>query len=172
MHASQTFAFPQADTLNRLVRGPVVTIDVGVAAGKGRFLVHKPLLSHHSRFFAGALNGGFKEAVTEHVDLPADDPQVFAFIAAWMYSGNLDVLDHHRKANDRQLLPDEVPRAACETLAEIYYLADRLDMPILQAEVVENLDAAVKSAGDYLPLTAETVIEIWENTVESSELRR
>ena len=49
----------------------------------------KALLTHHSPFFAAALNGSFAEAKLNSVTMPDDDLNVFRLWVQWLYVGNV-----------------------------------------------------------------------------------
>ncbi len=52
-----------------------------------RWTLPKELLTHHSLFFAGALNDSFAEANSKCMNLPDDDPRAFSSFIRWLYTG-------------------------------------------------------------------------------------
>lgn len=48
--------------------------------------MHKDILTK-SEFFKNALDGRFKEADEQAVDLPEEDPALFSFVVAYLYEG-------------------------------------------------------------------------------------
>ncbi|KAI4249484.1 MAG: hypothetical protein L6R42_008971 [Xanthoria sp. 1 TBL-2021] len=63
----------------------VVTVRVG--SSNDTWTIHRRLLTHHSPFFAAALNGSFNESTTKTVELIEDDPSAFMLFVLWLYSG-------------------------------------------------------------------------------------
>jgi len=48
------------------------------------FYVHRDILTK-SEYFRKALNGGFREAQDQAIDLPEEDPSLFSFVVAYLY---------------------------------------------------------------------------------------
>lgn len=48
------------------------------------FSVHKDILTK-SEYFRKALDGDFREAEEQAIDLPEEDPAIFSFIIAYLY---------------------------------------------------------------------------------------
>lgn len=64
---------------------PIVTVRVGVDEHAETFYVHKDALRSTSSFFKAALNEDFKEAKTNSIELPEDDPSIFKLYLCWIY---------------------------------------------------------------------------------------
>lgn len=68
-------------------------------------MVHEKLLKKYSGFFAGALNGHFKEPKTRVVHLQDQDPDVVHSLIHWLYTGLLsteeaDTIDNPTNPQD------------------------------------------------------------------------
>lgn len=50
------------------------------------FPVHRDILTR-SEYFSKALNGEFREAADQAIDLPEEDPDIFSFVVAFLYEG-------------------------------------------------------------------------------------
>jgi len=48
------------------------------------FPVHRDILTK-SEYFRRALDGDFKEAEEQAIDLPEEDPDIFSFVVAFLY---------------------------------------------------------------------------------------
>ncbi len=59
-------------------------IPVRVGPHAETFSVHKAIL-RKSEYFRKALDGEFREAGDQAVDLPEEDPDIFSFVVAYLY---------------------------------------------------------------------------------------
>jgi hypothetical protein len=50
------------------------------------FSVHRDILTK-SEYFRKALDGEFREAEDQAIDLPEEDPAIFSFVVAFLYEG-------------------------------------------------------------------------------------
>jgi len=62
----------------------IIPVRVGPTAEL--FSVHKDVLTK-SEYFSKALDGDFKEAENQAIDLPEEDPAIFSFVVAYLYEG-------------------------------------------------------------------------------------
>ncbi|KAL4904482.1 hypothetical protein BDW74DRAFT_179056 [Aspergillus multicolor] len=71
------------------VYGSVVIVVVGSASeGKpSSAIIHEDLLRLSSKLFDKALSGPWRESNERTIELPGDDPDVFAMYVHWLYSG-------------------------------------------------------------------------------------
>ncbi|KXZ47189.1 hypothetical protein GPECTOR_37g195 [Gonium pectorale] len=106
-----------------LERQPDGTADLEVVVGDRTFHVHRALVAARSDYFRQLLGGGFAEDDAARLSLPDTDPQAFALVLRFLYSGAVDV-----------------PAAQVRPLAE---LVDRLLLPELCRDAQERLLAAV-----------------------------
>lgn len=94
----------------------IVTVEVG--PNKTQFAIHKNLLVTRSSYFRACLEGGFKESATGTVYLEESDPDVFSFVAEFLYTGTID---HKNLANHGK-------HAKTFMLINLWKLADYLDV--------------------------------------------
>ncbi|KFY31145.1 hypothetical protein V493_01355 [Pseudogymnoascus sp. VKM F-4281 (FW-2241)] len=65
-------------------QSPIIPVRCGHEAET--FYVHRDILTK-SEFFKNALDGRFREADEQAVDLPEEDPALFSFVVAYLYEG-------------------------------------------------------------------------------------
>ncbi|KAF3015532.1 hypothetical protein E8E14_001266 [Neopestalotiopsis sp. 37M] len=63
---------------------PIIPLQVGIYPDAQTFYVHKNILIK-TDYFRKALCGSFKEAATQSISLPEEDPAIFHFIVAFLY---------------------------------------------------------------------------------------
>ncbi|KAG2426675.1 hypothetical protein HXX76_012985 [Chlamydomonas incerta] len=106
---------------------PDGTADLTIRVGERRFHVHRAILSARCDYFKQRLAGdAFEDARAAELELPDADPDAFALLLRWLYTGAADV-------------PSEQARGVAE-------LADRLLLPELCA-VAQGVVAATVIAG-------------------------
>ena len=94
---------------------------------KERIVAHTAVLSQ-SPILARFCNALFKETVERVIELPEDDPEDFAQLLEYLYSG-----DYEMKNN---ATAEVIPLETALKLARVYILADKYQLPGLQKEVV------------------------------------
>lgn len=65
-------------------QSPIIPVRVGPTAEV--FSVHRDILTK-SEYFRKALDGEFREAEDQAIDLPEEDPAIFSFVVAFLYEG-------------------------------------------------------------------------------------
>jgi hypothetical protein len=65
-------------------QSPIIPVRVGPHAET--FHVHRDILTR-SEYFRKALDGAFREAEEQAIDLPEEDPAIFSFVVAFLYEG-------------------------------------------------------------------------------------
>ncbi|KAG2500326.1 hypothetical protein HYH03_001902 [Edaphochlamys debaryana] len=118
-----------ADMGALLDRQPDGTADLTLVVGDRRFPVHRAILGARSPYFRQRLEGGFADGAAAELSLPDADPDAFALVLRWLYTGAVDI-----------------PSALAPAVAE---LADRLLLP----ELCSDAQAVVLSG-----VSAETVV--------------
>ena len=102
-------------------------VHVKVGANKIDYGVHKGLLCHYSSYFAAALNGNFKEAKENTVELLEDSPKTFEQFNLWLYSQCL-----FEKGEDETTLD-------WYEMTKLYVWADKRGIPKLQDAAVDAI---------------------------------
>ena len=67
----------------------MATVKVGQHPKQQTFVIHRDLLCNASEYFARALSGVFKEALTQELILVDDSVEAFQVLYTWLYSGQL-----------------------------------------------------------------------------------
>jgi hypothetical protein len=95
-------------------------------------------MCYHSPFFKAAFEGGFKEARTQKMTLKDVDSRVFGLMVHWMYRDEVYV---EEEKEDQEKLGDTtvLDTSIILTLADLWILADRFLMPILQNKTMDKL---------------------------------
>lgn len=70
---------------HRRHQSPIIPVRVGPHADT--FYVHRAIMTK-SEYFRKALDGDFREAEQQAIDLPEEDPAVFSFVVAFLYEGS------------------------------------------------------------------------------------
>ncbi|KAG2425196.1 hypothetical protein HXX76_013949 [Chlamydomonas incerta] len=112
---------------------PDGTADLTIRVGERRFHVHRAILSARCDYFKQRLAGGaFEDARAAELDLPDADPDAFALLLRWLYTGGAGI-------------PPDQARGVAE-------LADRLLLPELcaAAQGVVAASVTVGTVVDYL----------------------
>lgn len=100
-----------------------------------QWIIPLDLLCVHSGYFRSALKGGFAEANSKRVELLDEKPSTFKFVVGWLYTHKIKELAPRSNFDD--LLP-----SFC-ILLEAYILAEYLQMPVLQNNIMRFMDDRV-----------------------------
>ncbi|CAG8950608.1 hypothetical protein HYFRA_00002817 [Hymenoscyphus fraxineus] len=126
----------------RMIDGPKVDIFVGPT--RKHFSLPKLLLCHYSKFFDACLNGGFREAKEQKLDLPEDEVRYFEALLEVMLQGNttprfgsqyLDAL----KAMDASSAPKDATKslkALKNECLELLQYADKYNLSEMASDMV------------------------------------
>lgn len=121
------------------------------------FTIHKNLLCKTAPYFEAALNGSFKEALEQSIEMPEDDPTMFECFQVWIYTGS--IVGTNETENDVETL----------TLIKVYAFAERLNIIDLQNVAMHLLIDQVLNRRE---LPTGQIPFIYEHTCENSALRR
>ncbi|KAF6240312.1 hypothetical protein HO173_001923 [Letharia columbiana] len=135
----------------------IVLIKVG--PGKQVFHIHKKLLCDNSTYFHAAINGSFKEAKDQSIEMPEDDPGVFRHFQYWTYTGN--IVPEAQGAQEAKTIQWNI-------LTSLYAFAEARDIPLLQNATI---DLAILRLQAEHRMPVELLLDIYENTSENSRLR-
>ncbi|KAG2442769.1 hypothetical protein HXX76_002849 [Chlamydomonas incerta] len=103
---------------------PDGTSDLAICVGERRFHVHRAILSARCDYFRQRLAGdAFEDARAAELELPDADPEAFALLLRWLYTGDAQVPDDRARAvaelADRLLLPDLCAAAQTAVAASV-----------------------------------------------------
>ena len=133
------------------------TVELIVGEAQKKFTVHKLLLCRIAPFFRAALEGDFKEASEQKIDLPEESSEVIERFVLWLYTGS--PLDSEENVQD---LDPRLP-------VRLYIIGDKYDIPDLRNLALDTLNAwanlNAKTPIDTLPL-------VYDSTATGSCLRR
>ena len=130
---------------------------VAVGPNQQRFGVFKARISRFSTFFKAAFSGSFKEASSDVVLLPDDDPEIFDIVQVWL---NVDWLTQfvngkHIDCTSRQLI-------------DVFIFGDKYGMPELRNAAINYLIEWVVKKEGLIPHFAHA----YKQTTADSSLRR
>ncbi|PLB48318.1 hypothetical protein P170DRAFT_448051 [Aspergillus steynii IBT 23096] len=142
------------------------TIDIVVGVERKVYSVHEQLIRASSVFFDKVMAGEWTESRQRTVQLPDDDPEIFALYVHWLYCGTLPVFCDE---------PDPAKNDEYMGLIKAYVLGDKLlDAEFHNAVIDAIVEESRSEAQDkHLWFPGEKVIEYaYENTTERAPIRR
>ncbi|KXZ42889.1 hypothetical protein GPECTOR_112g259 [Gonium pectorale] len=106
-----------------LDRQPDGTADLEVVVGDRTFAVHRALVAARCDYFRQRLEGGFAESGAAQLTLPDADPDAFALVLRFLYTGTVDIpaaqVQPVAELADRLLLPELCRDAQAQVLAQV-----------------------------------------------------
>ena len=138
----------------------VVTIKIG--PGEQKFSVHKSLLTEASAFFKASLDGNFREAAQNEVNMPEENVHVFEVFLHWLYFGF--------PPEDTQTEKAIAHTAEIERIVDLYVLGDKIGCQELKRDMVKSLYHLVESDGFSFPHAA--IEHIYDAPIVIAPLRR
>ena len=144
-------------TQRELFDTTIAVLHVGKDLSKKTFRIHKGLLCDASPVFKAELEGSFKEAVEQTIDLPEEDVTVFDMFMLWIYGGSLLEKEESAKSFTQK------------TVINIYVFAEARHMPGLQNAAIDLLIDQMVASNQ---VEIENVKYIYENTWVTSPLRK
>lgn len=132
---------------------------------KETFNVHENLI-RTSPFFDKAMSGPWQESMQRTIELPEDDPEIFAVYVHWLYDGTLPVsgVDESTTKNTEYMI-----------LLKAYCLGDKLLNTGFQHTILSAIVEKAEFPDCYVETTLPTVADItyaYENTNEHSVFRK
>ncbi|KAH7141754.1 BTB/POZ protein [Dactylonectria macrodidyma] len=120
--------------------------DVIITCEGKEFKVHGVILSAHSKFFAKALDGNWKESSERKIDIKDFDTSVVDAMLHFIYS-----FDYSNDYGTSSMVFD----------AQVYQIADKYDISALKAHAKDKFDAAITTGWsmDDFPLAVMVVYE-------------
>jgi BTB/POZ domain len=125
--------------------------------------VHKDLICGISPYFKAAFTSGFQECESGAMKLETIEVEVFDLFYNWLYNQSLGDTGGEKFSSHSQ-----------RDLLQLYVFADMIQIPTLKNVALcgayEVIMLSNTSTGFSLPL--DSLVYVWENTVESSPLRQ
>ncbi|KAF4333628.1 n-carbamoyl-l-amino acid hydrolase [Fusarium beomiforme] len=120
--------------------------DVTITCDGQEFKAHRIILSTHSKCFAKALNGDWKESTEKRIDIKDFDPSVVEAMLRFIYS-----FDYSNTYGTSSMVFD----------AQMYQIADKYDIPALKSESKNKFESAVATGWsmDDFPIAITVVYE-------------
>ncbi|ENH71186.1 Protein roadkill [Fusarium oxysporum f. sp. cubense race 1] len=120
--------------------------DITITCDGQEFKAHRVIISAHSKCFAKALNGDWKESSERQIDIKDFDASVVEAMLRFMYS-----FDYSNIYGTSTMVFD----------AQMYQIADKYDIPALKAQSKNKFDVAVTTGWsmDDFPLAITVVYE-------------
>ena len=126
--------------------------------------IHKSLICNSSLYFKAAFNSGFEESKTGVMRLGEVDPGVFDLFYTYLYTNVL-------WSNE-----DNASAIREKYALGLYAFADMIQMPLLKNATIrliyEEIMLNKNDDTGLVKMKPSTLAYVWENTVESSPLRR
>jgi hypothetical protein len=120
------------------------------------FRVHKNYICHYSPYFDAAFNGSFIEGETQVLELEDTEPKIFGIFVNWLYTQ--DIID------------EEGRPASCSDCINLWILADKILVPVLQNQTLGQLEV-VRISSSKKRFSSAIFHRVWDNTTEDSPLR-
>lgn len=136
-------------------------VDVLVGEKKDMFSVHEKLIRAPSPFFDKAMSGPWLESTQRTIELPDDEPPIFAIYVHWLYYGTLPVFNN--ETEDGEYL----------SILKAYTLGDKLlDINFQNAAVDAMIEKSTTSVDGTEWYPGLSIIEyVYNNTSESALVR-
>lgn len=131
------------------------------------------MIRSSSSFFDKALAGEWKEALNRTVEMPSDDPDVFAVYMHWLYCGTIPILYHKER---HSIKGDEFFSSAEHyALVKAYILGDKILDPRFQNAIIDAIAEKVNKEGQgrgqhYCP-GSYVIRYVYENTRDLDPIR-
>jgi hypothetical protein len=128
------------------------------------FLVHKDFVCFYSPVLKVAFSSEYIEGQTQTYRLEDTTEDVVRLLVHWLYTRKLDIhqLDELKDLGD-------IAKKEEKSLAKLWVLADDLDIPKLQNDIICLMEELRVHTG-WIPTS--TIPFVWENTQTTSPLRR
>ncbi|KGO68807.1 Uncharacterized protein PITC_076890 [Penicillium italicum] len=151
------------------IQGPILTIIVGDS--KEPLHVHKSIICNSSPFFKNAMSGSWKESKEHTLELPEDDPKIFAWYSHWLYFAKIPTIVEAVAPEDREANHSK----EYHDLVEAYVLGDKLLDTKFQNSVIDAIveKCSTPDAQDgfqYYP-NVDAINRAYNSTTKSATIR-
>ena len=150
---------------------------MGKAPNVEDFIAHESFLTSRSEFFRRAMNGRWTEATTRIINLPEDEPDIFALYISYVYTGEFPVAS--KTAEELKKLEDgdlkKYLQEKHHAIFSVFILAEKFqDVATKNAMLSASLAATRLKGprGKWFVPSANTTKAIYEGTPSNSPARR
>jgi hypothetical protein len=168
-----SYQFQAKSAVNLSIRGPGIELRVGTATSVhdstedskcNTWPLPKRLISHYSPFLAAACLRDLKERRENRIQLPDDDPAVFALFVEWMYYGEYVIAP--------SWLPVHVESDRICVHAKCWVLGDKLLCTEFKNHAMSRLYAQHNANIFSRAISTLDVRYACDNSAEDSKLRK
>lgn len=131
---------------------------IKVGPEKKEFWIHKGVLCRAGSFFQAALEGGFKEALEQTIEMPEADVGAFKQFLVWLYSGQFP-----------DPMASSTEEANWDLFVQLYIFAETYGIPALQNDSIDVL-CKLWELGDMFP--SDIIKKAYKATPSNSPLRK
>ncbi|ELR10125.1 hypothetical protein VC83_04336 [Pseudogymnoascus destructans] len=142
--------------------------DMRITCEEQTWNVHRSVVCAHSPVFAAMIDGGFKEAHSGVIDLPADKADIVEMMLRFLYQGDYDDL-RCSTAPGEDLV--ELNADAMVVNVEVYVIADKNGIPalkVLARQKYAELVAEIWQAESFM----DSVEMVFQETLPGDSLRK
>ncbi|KAL5321118.1 hypothetical protein ACEPPN_011930 [Leptodophora sp. 'Broadleaf-Isolate-01'] len=151
----------------------LVTFLVGPGPTPIEFQVHKEVVCLHSDVLAAAFNGSLIEGQTQTYRLEDTTARAFRLFMQWLYSQKLKLTQtrpDYESISETDDKRDKLEEEEGMSLVELWVLADKFRMPVLQNAALDAMHLILMSPTGRIPTYAFEYI--FKNTCVGSPLRK
>jgi hypothetical protein len=112
-------------TCCRFLQSPIIKVIVRTAEAQRTIFVHQGIICDRSEFFKKALTWDWVESQEKKVELPEDDPAIFALYQELLYAGYIPIAKEAR-SDDQPLMEISFDAEEYLTLGKLYVLTEKL----------------------------------------------
>ena len=123
------------------------------------------MLCQASAYFAAALNGNFKEARDQTIELPEDDVEIITYFQYWLYCRDIPIKTSNKDGDDREDKTDW----QFKMLIDLFIFSEARGIPELQNAAI-HFFINNEYGEAYLP--THYIRYVYRNVSASSPLRR
>ncbi|KAK5173180.1 uncharacterized protein LTR77_003302 [Saxophila tyrrhenica] len=144
---------------------PIVVVQVGKHPHRQASMnIHEHILKASSQFFAAAVKDQWTKSLPRIVELPEEEPKVFAIYTTWRYCRKIAIAD---------VGPNLKTLQRWDLLVNAYLLGERYMDSLLKDTIVDMMDESLQALADGErrgPLPA-TVADLYNGTASTSRCR-
>jgi len=143
-----------------------ITIRVGKAVSQNNFTVHEDVICAASPFFKAACKPEWMKPEEKVVNLPEDDAEVIRIMIYWIYHDEICIAEVPTLVKGCTII--ENFSSPSGLFIKLYVAAQKYQMPRLQNAAI---DALLYHQYNQVPLNADLITWVYENTAPDDKLR-